>query len=516
VDVVVVVSVVVVAVVVDVVVVDVVVLPSAYAEAAPAAARRTPRTKSHTPRRIAPVCPTARRGAEIGRGFGQTTRLEAVADRHTIGDVDAAQGAGRNEHGAEPSAPLRYGQVIQGISAVIAPATLLTGIAFYFGWERVRAYDGYFGLNPGAVGYSTRDYVLNSLDALFLPVMVVLLALIALAVVHAYIGRVHRAGRRPHTLRWLSELGLWFGTLLLVVGGIGAFGAFPFHTPYLIATLFPAAGVLLLAHSVDLRARIRGDEPISPAGRVFVGLFVAVCLFWAAGLYAGTVGRNQAASLARHLDALPGVTMSGGNEVVSAGEGGVSTGAIAGARTHMDRSFRLLAVANGTLFLLPSHWKATRGKLFAVPEADAKGLAFTPGKVYGASAFASGGTGGEAVSGGCTTCITEGTAHKVGVLTVRIDTAVGASIVVLANHTSSVISRVSLVGTVRKHVHPFVVGSAAACRLGDAGFTCRVNPIRPGDKAKLRIGYTANTFANGRLTVHVGAAHKTLAFTLSR
>src|SRR5262249_40527867 len=154
-----------------------------------------------------------------------------------------------------------------------------------------------------------------------------------------------------------------------------------------------------------------GDEPISPTGRVFVGLFVAVCLFWAAGLYAGTVGRNQAARLARHLDALPGVTMSGGTELTSAGDGGVSTRAVARVQTQNDRGFRLLAVANGTLFLLPNDWKVTQGKLFAVPEADAKGLAFTPGKVYGTSAFASGGTGGEAVSGGCKTCITPGKRH---------------------------------------------------------------------------------------------------------
>jgi Flp pilus assembly protein TadB len=55
-------------VVVAVVVVDVVVVvPAAYAEAAPSAARRTPRTRSQTPRRIAPVCRSSRRFAEMRR-----------------------------------------------------------------------------------------------------------------------------------------------------------------------------------------------------------------------------------------------------------------------------------------------------------------------------------------------------------------------------------------------------------------------------------------------------------------
>jgi hypothetical protein len=73
--VVVVVAVVVVAVVVDavvlVVVVEVVVVavvvvaPAAYADAAPSAARRTPRTRSQTPRRIDPVCRSIRPFAEF-------------------------------------------------------------------------------------------------------------------------------------------------------------------------------------------------------------------------------------------------------------------------------------------------------------------------------------------------------------------------------------------------------------------------------------------------------------------
>ena len=419
------------------------------------------------------------------------------------------------EENADARPSPQYGQVIQGISAVVAPATLLTGIAFYFGWQRVRAFDAYFGLNPGAVGYSTRDYVLNSLNALFLPVMVVLLSVIALALAHAFIGRVHRSGQRPHTLRWLSELWLWIGVVLLVVGGLGAFGAFPFHTPYLIATLLPAAGVLLLAHSVDLRARLRGDPPISPAGRVLVGLFVAVCLFWAAGFYAGTVGRDQAKTLAGHLDELPGVTMSGAAELAPAGGGVASNGGIAGTQTQKKRGFRLLTVANGTLFLLPDGWKAKRGKLYAVAEADAKSLAFTPGKVYGSSAIASAGAGGPAVSGGCPKCIVRGKVHNVGSLAVRIDDAGETAIAVLMNRTRRPVSRVSLKGTLAKHIQPFVLG-AASCRLGQAQFTCTVDPIRPRSTMKLRITYRANAYVKGTLLVRVGSAHESLAFVLSQ
>ena len=44
--------------------------------------------------------------------------------------VDEARPAGSGEHGAEPQTSLRYSQALQGVSAIIAPATLLAGIAF--------------------------------------------------------------------------------------------------------------------------------------------------------------------------------------------------------------------------------------------------------------------------------------------------------------------------------------------------------------------------------------------------
>ena len=296
--------------------------------------------------------------------------------------MDEAHPAGSGEHGAGPQASLRYGQALQGVSAIIAPATLLTGIAFYFGWQRVRSFDEYFGLNPGAVGYSTRDYVLNSLDALFLPVVVVLIALIAFALGHAYVTDAQRTGRRsPATLHRLSEAALVLGALLLFVGGLAAFSVVPFHTPYLIATLFPAVGVLLIAHAVDQRERLRGDPPLSTAARVFVVLFVAVCLFWAAGLYAQTVGRNQAVALARNLDVLPAVTLSSSSDLGLNRFGNNAVIESVGAKTHTYSGLRLLAVDNGTMWLLPERWKPAAGRLFAVPEADATGLAFTPAPV---------------------------------------------------------------------------------------------------------------------------------------
>jgi hypothetical protein len=435
--------------------------------------------------------------------------LAGAADRRTIGCVDDASAAGRDE------TPHRYGQALQGVSAIIAPATLLTGIAFYFGWQRLRAYDGYFGLNSAAVGYSTRDYVLNSLNALFLPVIVVLLGLMALAFAHAYVGHVHRRGADPARLRRVSEACLVGGGLMVLVGAIGAFGAFPFHVPYLISTLFPAAGVLLIAHGVDLHARLRGDPPLPVGGRVLVALFVAVCLFWAAGLYAGTVGREQAARAAGHLGELPGVSILGSSDLGLPNGVPSSTASSTGGSSEIYTGLRLLALSSGTMFLLPQNWTSTHGTLYAVPEAAATEVAFTPATVHGSgSLLASGLTGDVGVQGAAPHELVSRT-RRVGSLTVRLSEGL-SDVVTLVNRTPNAISGVSVAATLAGRAHPRITSAAAHCgRTGRAGAACTVNAIPPRHRFRFRISYRGPSDAHGRLTVAVGAARGALPLQLS-
>ncbi len=419
--------------------------------------------------------------------------------------VDEAHTAGSGEHGVEPQTSPRYGQALQGVSAIIAPATLLTGIAFYFGWQRVRSFDEYFGLNPGAVGYSTRDYVLNSLDALFLPVVVVLIALIAFALGHAYVTDAQRTGRRsPATLHRLSEVALVLGAMLLLVGGLAAFTVFPFHTPYLIATLFPAAGVLLIAHAVDQRERLRGDPPLPTAARVFVALFVAVCLFWAAGLYAETVGRNQAAALARNLDVLPAVTLSSRSDLGLNSFGNNAVTESVGAKTHTYSGLRLLAVDNGTMWLLPQGWKPAAGRLFAVPEADATGLAFTPATVHLTGAASannfSNSTGGETTAGAPEI-------RHVGPLRVVVGTDEKVIDVYLENDAKKTVSGVTLAGMLAKPARAIVTSKSAFCRVASGRFLCKVDPIPRGRHADVDVSYHSHSAPKGRVTLKVGSAH---------
>jgi len=60
---------------------------------------------------------------------------------------------------ATPSLVGSQGRRVAGlIVAVVAPVTLITALAYYFGYRREAAFAGYFGINPSALG---GNYVLT-------------------------------------------------------------------------------------------------------------------------------------------------------------------------------------------------------------------------------------------------------------------------------------------------------------------------------------------------------------------
>ena len=66
-----------------------------------------------------------------------------------------------------PSPSARSALELAGL--VVAPTTLVTALAFYFGWVLTNSRASYFGIDASALGFSTQDYLLRSADALFVP-----------------------------------------------------------------------------------------------------------------------------------------------------------------------------------------------------------------------------------------------------------------------------------------------------------------------------------------------------------
>jgi hypothetical protein len=199
----------------------------------------------------------------------------------------------------EPPAPITAEgrRVVAVLGAVIAPTTLITALAFYFGWRRERAFAGYFGVDPSTLGYSTTDYVLRSVDALFVPFLVVLLVLFgAVALRSLLAGHLARPELPP-------IIGL-AGAGALVVGILLAAGH-PVSSAYVyLQALGIGVGALLIA---DALAHLRAA---SPAPVRYVAVAVALIgAFWATSEYADSRGLRQARRLAADITVNPQATI---------------------------------------------------------------------------------------------------------------------------------------------------------------------------------------------------------------
>jgi hypothetical protein len=273
-------------------------------------------------------------------------------------------------------------RVAGAIVAVIAPVTLITALAYYFGYRRESTFAGYFGIDPSTLGFTTNDYVLRSVDALFVPITVVLLVAFGAVFLHALAG--DRLGRVN-----LVPIAAVAGLCALILGIALLAGSPLAHDYAYLQALGPAVGVTLLLYALS-RSRSVNRHAVGAA--VFVGIAVVlVSLFWATSDYASTRGRADARDLARDITVLPSVAIFSKEnlDINPLGPGGgvqqgVQSGGgcplirtkrfSTGAYPYVYRDFTLLLQSGGNYFLTPTPvtpgtpWKPANQDVFIIPD----------------------------------------------------------------------------------------------------------------------------------------------------
>ncbi|MFA9443755.1 hypothetical protein [Egicoccus sp. AB-alg6-2] len=195
-----------------------------------------------------------------------------------------------------------------------ANVTVLTGLLVYFGWKRAETQSRVLGVDVSIFGMSTVDYVLRSVDALFVPIGVG---------AFAGLGWIWIDGRIRHRLavdaawpalrRTTRVLALAWLLLPVTVYGLGRlwprFGLFGFPLSF-------GGGVLLSAYAIDLRAsladvphRVERSTGQSELAKTLVGIIVVLSLFWAVTNYATFRGVRLAVELMEGVDELPSVVV---------------------------------------------------------------------------------------------------------------------------------------------------------------------------------------------------------------
>jgi hypothetical protein len=275
--------------------------------------------------------------------------------------------------------------------AIVAlpPTTLLTGLAFWFGYALTASRNGYLGIDVSTLGFSTTDYLLRSIDALILPAITLLSLWLALLGVHSVIWpRVIARGAVDKFRRTFEALAV-AGLLAIGLSIYFAFEELPAEA-YLVPPALLGTGSITLAYAIRALAAMR-RRGIAPAGgparysgaKSIQGVLAAqlvISLFWGATLYAGALGRGRAIDFINGLSFRPSVT------VLSKTSLSLPPAVTETAITTADSEYRfrytnlrLIIRSNERYFLLPEGWTRSTGTAILLEDTPNIRLEFSPG-----------------------------------------------------------------------------------------------------------------------------------------
>lgn len=275
---------------------------------------------------------------------------------------------------------------------VIAPATVVAALGYHFGREYAHARSSYFGLDVSLLGFSPQDYVLRSVDAVFVPVLTAATAAMLLIAVHVLLVWWHSP-------RLLKTAGLVLSTLGTASLAVGLY-ALAWDVPVLdewatFRDLMPALGTVLLLWGVSLLSRWletkvppRPQSAAIPAWFSSVGLGLALVVILAS-LFAGTTqwartaGDARSKSLTERIRMMPRAAVYS-DRLLNLAHDGISPVEVVGEKGSAYRflytGLRFYIRSGGKLFFLPEEWSLDSGRIIVLEDNDSIRLEFARGE----------------------------------------------------------------------------------------------------------------------------------------
>ncbi len=207
-----------------------------------------------------------------------------------------------------PSNVDSFRRTAETVSQVVFASGMVTAVLYYFGYVRERALFTYFGVPIGSLDFTTSDYVLRSAQAIFAPLLAVLLLATSALVLHEVV-MTHRRG--PSTQRWRVGWILSGGIALalLLVGAMGAFVHSLIAGPVASALALGAGAVLLdysaWMASVDTKMTVTVRDALKRSRvprRILLTALAVVAVFWWTLNVATANGRAAAQAIQGSLE----------------------------------------------------------------------------------------------------------------------------------------------------------------------------------------------------------------------
>lgn len=277
--------------------------------------------------------------------------------------------------------------VLKVAGSVLAPATLITALLYYFGLLHAFWFFGTFGVDYTVFDLTTQDYLFRSADGLFVPVTVV--AGVGLVLIWGYRLLPARPDSSWRTAAAPAAIAVLAGLGVVLIGtAVVGIVAPPLLYRYLaLPGLALSIGTLaLLAASRLYRWRRQQTGRAAPTREptallatewTAVFLLVSVGLFWAAGDYSTAVGTRRGNQVLESLPDLPHATVYSNQRLnlTSAGVREVRCPGDTGEVYRYDR-LHLIVHAGGQYLFLPTEFD-TYGQAIVLPETSDLRLAFS-------------------------------------------------------------------------------------------------------------------------------------------
>jgi hypothetical protein len=285
-----------------------------------------------------------------------------------------------------PVAPPTRPDLLKLLELVVAPASALTALLYYFGLLHAYWFLQTFGVEYTAMEFTTYDYLIRSADGLFIPLAVTAGAILATNWSHRLLlGRTNRGRATKTTIR---RVALASGCTLLAVAIFGILSPNTLRPAISLPGLALSISVLVIrlairmqtkSENIAIRTRRTPNRRHNFTEWVSVFTLVNIGLFWAVADYSAAVGIERGRDLIAALPSWPDVAVYSERDLNLPQADTLETvcGDSESAYRFRYDGMKLILQSGSKYLLLPARWASSRGAAIVLPKTDAIRLDFT-------------------------------------------------------------------------------------------------------------------------------------------
>lgn len=259
------------------------------------------------------------------------------------------------------------------LGGIVAPATLVAALMYYFGRLHATNFFAYLGVHFTVFDLTTIDYLVRSQDGLFLPIAVAGLGVLIVVWGRRIVGRRLPAATRASLRRLATPLVAVAGLAGLVVAAWGAVRPTAFAQAAVLPGIALASGVALLAYAARAGSETTGISAAAIVEWAAVFVLVSVGLFWAVANYSAALGAARAREFHARLGERPTVALVSEKDLGLSGVRAIPCADGTGVRYV---GLVLVLQAGGRYLFLPAGWNPGEGPAILLPESDVVHLEF--------------------------------------------------------------------------------------------------------------------------------------------